>query len=172
MVSVTEPLTSILARESLVTHNVRNEVGIMNGATGVFLTCLSRSSVLVHFDNGAIHPDWNITEPCGDVSKSDVPVRYLYASTLSKIQGFSLDALAVLPDTNVKAAAYAAVSRVRAMTDLWWVTEPSRGFFAPRYLWQCQIHVSCCVTWSCSVCVWVHICVHSDVTDDLCLYVC
>ena len=74
---------------------------------------------------------WSITEPKGDVFENGIPIQYWYA-TLSKIQGYTLDALAVLPDMNVKGAAYVAVTRVRALTDLWWITDPSLRFFVPR----------------------------------------
>ena len=96
------------------------------------LKCLSRSAALVHFDNGTIDPVWNITEPKGDLFKSGIPIRYSYASTLSKIQGYTRDALAVFPFLNVKGAAYVAVTRLRALTDLWWITDPSMRFVVPR----------------------------------------
>ena len=75
----------------------------------------------------------------------------------------------MLPDMNAKAAAYVAVSRVRAMTDLWWIIEPSLAFFVPR--WLCSVRSMCHVVLrghvSCvSGCTFVSI---PDVTCNLCL---
>ena len=67
-----------------------------------------------------------MSEPKNDVITSGLPVRFAYASTLSKLQGRTLSALAVFPD------GYVAMTRVRRLRDLFWVTGPSTDFFQPR----------------------------------------
>ena len=108
----------------MVTHNVRKEVGMVNGATGVVVAVLTRSALLVHFENGGLHPVWTISESENDDFRSGLPIRYAYASTLSKLQGRTLSALAVFPDPSVSAAGYVAMTRVRRLRDLFWVTQP------------------------------------------------
>ena len=40
----------------MVTHNVRKDVGVVNGATGIVVAVLTKSALFVQFDNGALHP--------------------------------------------------------------------------------------------------------------------
>ena len=40
----------------MATHNVRKDVGVVNGATGIVVPVLTKSALFVHFDNGALHP--------------------------------------------------------------------------------------------------------------------
>ena len=40
----------------MVTHNVRKDVGVVNGATGIVVAVRTKSALFVHFDNGALHP--------------------------------------------------------------------------------------------------------------------
>ena len=40
----------------MATHNVRKDVGVVNGSTGIVVAILTQSALLVHFDNGALHP--------------------------------------------------------------------------------------------------------------------
>ena len=71
----------------MITHNVKKPVGIVNGARGVVISALSRSALLVQFDNGLIHPVSHITTDIGGIRKSGLPMSLAYASTISKVQG-------------------------------------------------------------------------------------
>ena len=78
----------------MATHNVRKEVGVVNGATG---------ALLFHFDNSALHPVWSISESENDEFRSGLPIRHAFH------------------DQSVSVTGYVAMTRVRRLRNLFWV---------------------------------------------------
>ena len=98
----------------------------------VLLFRVSRGqNVLCQFDNGALHPVWLVTEVEQHSVPRGLPLRYAYGTTIEKMQGQTLHSLAVVPDYNVIAAAHVTVTRIRKLSQLFWITRPGKPFFVP-----------------------------------------
>ena len=54
-----------------------------------------------------------------------------YCTTIAKVQGRTLDIIAIDPDLNAQSVGYTAITRVRDLSNLFWLKKPTAGFLAP-----------------------------------------
>ena len=62
---------------------------------------------------------------------SGIPLTLGYCTTIAKVQGRTLDIIAIDPDLNAQSVGYTAITRVRDLSNLFWLKKPTAGFLAP-----------------------------------------
>jgi hypothetical protein len=112
----------------MVTRNVNKGRGLVNGAMGS-LQYVGYYSLVIQLDSGK-----TCSLPRQPIMNSfpvvlAYPLQLGYATTVSKIQGRTLQAVAIEPDLSVKGLAYTAITRVRSAASLWWLSRPTRSWF-------------------------------------------
>ena len=116
----------------MVTRNVDKHNGVVNGAFGNVLFAASRLVVLRLY-SGALCEIYPVTYEQDDGRFYQAfPLVPAYATTIAKVQGRTLSSVCIYPDICVPAAGYVAISRVRRLTDLYWIGAPTRSFFKPN----------------------------------------
>jgi ATP-dependent DNA helicase PIF1 len=114
-----------LHTQVMLIHNLDADAGLVNGSRGVIVGfCAATNAPIVEFINGmrktiGVH-SWPIEEYTF-VSRSQIPLRLAYATTIHRSQGSSLDA--ALVDIGLGnfeyGQAYVALSRVRTLDALY-----------------------------------------------------
>ena len=124
-----EPLEVAIGCRLLVTYNCHKETGLVNGVFATLRQILS-SALIVTLDSGesatiAMRPSE------ADLRQIGFPVLLGYACTVAKMQGFTLEAIALNLDLKTPGLAYTAISRVRNLESLWWLERPCPADFVP-----------------------------------------
>lgn len=114
----------------MITHNVDKSIGAVNGAFVVLRHHVAQQLV-VELASGQhvwIHK-WSFHLETGLICGH--PVQPGYATTLAKMEGRTLESIAIWPIRGCPASGYVAVSRVRTLEDIYWVERPCSNFFEP-----------------------------------------
>ena len=115
----------------MVTRNIDKKGGLVNGGFGIVLHATPQVVVL-RLRSGAIRSVHRIAyETDNGLFYTAFPLLSAYAITIAKVQGQTLPAIAILPETGCRSLAYVAISRVRRLVDLHWLAMPAVKFFVP-----------------------------------------
>ena len=109
-----------------LTRNINKDAGLVNGAKCVVLN-ITEHGIRVETNTGCV-----VIRHFYQNGRKFLPLARAYASTLAKMQGTTLEHITIMPDViRVPAAGYVAVSRVRSLSDCWFLVRPDRVFFVP-----------------------------------------
>lgn len=112
-----------------LTRNQDKERGFVNGALGVIRHVLDKQTFVLESADGV----YVLVHPTSIDRKTFVPASYAYATTMRRVQGATLDAVALYfdrrrPDPGY---AYVAASRVRTLAALWHIGRLRTSDWAP-----------------------------------------
>ena len=116
----------------MVTYNCDKDRGVVNGAFGTVLRIRAACLVLRLDSAATVHV---ARRPLNAPRKElGFPVVLGYASTVAKMQGRTLTAVALDLDLRVPGLAYTAITRVREVSRIYWCRRPSAADFVPKAL--------------------------------------
>ena len=116
----------------LVIMNMDKTSGVVNGVFG-YLSRILRHALVIQLDSGCTALVTKRPTQCVPHSLG-YPVVLGYACTVAKMQGRTLDAIALELDVRQPGFAYTALSRIRSLVHLYWLRRPCvRDFFTANY---------------------------------------
>lgn len=113
----------------MLNMNIKKGRGEVNGAMGTIVR-MCRHCIVCRLDSG-VSAMVSPRRPQKRAASEGLPLELAYATTVAKIQGRTLDAVAILPDLGAPAVGYVAISRVRTLSRLFWLAAPTAAFFTP-----------------------------------------
>ncbi|XP_067026465.1 ATP-dependent DNA helicase PIF1-like [Acropora muricata] len=116
----------------IITQNRDKELHIVNGQTATVHT-MQNATVFLKLSNDHIVAVYPVTATVDDYGRTSHPFVPAYASTICKIQGQNLGKIILWLDTPLvpKGSAYVALSRIRHLKDLFFITETHSEQYSP-----------------------------------------
>lgn len=116
---IPELVTFCVGDQVVVTTNVDQEEGIVNGTRGIVLDVKSRSVLIKRVNGDQVYIKYYTSTNAEDsnLSVSYIPLKLAYALSIHKSQGMTLDAIEIDIGTKIFAAgqAYTALSRAQSL---------------------------------------------------------
>ena len=115
----------------MLTQNINKSIGFVNGQI-VTISALPGNTIVASHPRGAIINIFPVTRLINDIPTTLYPCLPGYATTISKIQGQTLEKVITWLDapTTPAGTAYVALSRVRKLSDLFFMTPVSTTQFS------------------------------------------
>ncbi len=116
----------------MISQNRDKQRNIVNGQMATVHTC-HNATVLLKLPGNKLVATHPVTSPSVNGNKTCYPFRVAYATTMCKAQGQTLEKAILWFDIDYipPGTAYVALSRVRKLTDVLFLTPLKRSFFKP-----------------------------------------
>ncbi len=130
----------------MLTQNINKTIGFVNVQV-VTVSAVSGNTIVSTHPSGSIINIFPVTRIINDIPTTTYPCMPGYATTISKIQGQTLQKVIIWLDTNCTppGTAYVALSRVKRLHDLYFMTPLTRHQFTPatHTIWWFSFHTLC-----------------------------
>ena len=116
----------------MITQNRDKSRGVVNGQSAV-VHAVQNTTVFLKLPTEKVVPVYPVTMFKDDVKMTFYPLRVAYALTICKCQGQTLPSCIVWFDIDniPKGTGYVALSRVKKLSDIFFLTPLKRSFFKP-----------------------------------------
>ena len=116
----------------IISQNCNKEANVVNGQMAYVETCQNHT-IFLKMPNNIIVPVYQVTSEVNGQQKVSFPFRVGYAITISKSQGQTLSKCTIWFDKDIipPGTGYVALSRVRKLSDVLFVTPLKPSFFTP-----------------------------------------
>ena len=119
---IPELVTFCVGDQVVVTTNIDQETGIVNGTRGVILDVKARSVLIKRINDEQVYIKYHTSTNAEDsnLSVSFIPLKHAYALSIHKSQGMTLDAIEIDIGSKIFAAgqAYTALSRAQNLNSV------------------------------------------------------
>lgn len=126
------PLNIHLGMRVMVTQNIDKTKGVVNGQLG-FVHQVQNQTIFLRLTTNIVVPLYPVTVNREEGDVTLYPFTIAYANTMCKAQGQTLDKAVLWFDTNKTppGAAYVALSRVKSLSDIWFLMPLKSCQFTP-----------------------------------------
>ena len=116
----------------IITQNRDKELHVVNGQTATVRT-MQNATVFLTLPNDHIVAVYPVTTTLDGQNQTSYPFVPAYASTICKVQGQNLGKVILWLDTQLlpKGSAYVALSRIRQLKDLYFITKTHPEQYKP-----------------------------------------
>jgi ATP-dependent exoDNAse (exonuclease V) alpha subunit len=119
------PTDIFIAMRVTITQNIDKQKGVVNGQIA-YVHNTQNTTIFLRLPNDLIVAIYPVTLKRGENDVTMYPIRLAYANTMCKAQGQTLE-----KDTTPPGAAYVAMSRVKTLSDLYFLTPLKTSHFTP-----------------------------------------